>query len=640
MFAHWLQVVSLALFAVLLVHGGVRADVGDPQIRTEHPWYPGELACSTFERLFATQAEVYRRVTGRPVRTEEDKVLASWLWRNTHYWHGEEGGQDLWGKGLGQGPDSKQREYWTGLFAHGFALCGTTHAQWVGEMEELLGHSRGRSVGTAGHNSFEVFLTGGEYGNGRWVLLDHDLSTVIFTPDGKRLMGLAEIAPNWKQLTDRTFRPERQRGWLPCGLYAGDASSFSAYAVAEYLSGYAGPPPMVHLRRGETLRRYLQPGLDDGKTFVFWGRNYRTAGIPGPERSRTWVNQPEKMYQSKTGTPHIDGQARYANAVYTYRPDFRGDYREAVVSEDDQQVTLEFTTPYIIAATPANDQPWGIYDPGARNGLVLRGQPLGKVAISVDRGATWTHATMTDKALDLTDAVKGHRQYWLRIHKPAKQLVDSGLVITTVCQCNVAVLPRLTEGGCRVFFEAGQQAQVNAGPNLPQVATHVVAGKIDSPSVTLELGTPRGEPIRHIYAAAHIRSSSPPDPKILYQIEFSTDGGRTWQPLVKDWNILRQGDEPKDFWSQSFCWGNIRLTGSTQSVQVRFKNNGGKAYLRPEVHLVYQTPPPDRTRVTFAWSDDHGQHTHSHTTQGVKDEWVVPTGKNVQTRWVEFEVVK
>ncbi|MCS7269725.1 MAG: hypothetical protein NZ703_01460 [Gemmataceae bacterium] len=123
----------------------VHADVGDPQIRTDHPWYPGELSCSTFERLFATQAELYERVTGRPVVTEEDKVLASWLWRNTHYWHGEEGGHDLWGQGLAKGPDNKLRESWTGLFAHGFALCGTTHAQWVAEMEQLLGHCRGRS---------------------------------------------------------------------------------------------------------------------------------------------------------------------------------------------------------------------------------------------------------------------------------------------------------------------------------------------------------------------------------------------------------------------------------------------------------------------------------------------------------------
>lgn len=626
--------------ACLLLAVTVRADVGDPQIRTDHEWYPGELSCSTFERLFATQAELYARVTGRRANNEEDLVLASWLWRNTHYWHGEEGGQDLWGQGWAKGADNKQREYWTGLFAHGFALCGSTHAQWVAEMEALLGHGRGRSVGAHGHNSFEVFLTGGQYGSGRWVLLDHDLSTVIFTPDGSRLMGLAEIAPNWKQLTDRAYKPKRQRGWLPCGLYAGDASSFSKFAVAEYLSGYAGPPPMVHLRRGEALRRYLQPGLDDGKTFVFWGRNYHTAGIPGPERSRTWVNQPEKMYGSQTGTPHVDGQARFANAVYTYQPDFSGDYREALVSEDGSQVTLEFNTPYIVAATPANDQPWGIYDPGARNGLVLRGKPVGKVSVTVDRGRSWTEATMTTDTLDLTDAVKGHRQYWLRLHKPARQLIGSELVITTVCQCNVAIVPRLKDDGTLVTYRAGRQAQVSAGPNLPQVLPHVVAGTIPSPLVTLELATPRGEPIRQVYAAAHTLSGSPPDASIAYHIEFSLDGGNTWQPLLEDWHINRQGDEPPDFWSQSFCWGHVDLHANASSVQIRFRNHGGKAYLRPEAHLVYEVGPPDPIRVSFAWTDDAGQHTHSHIVNGTSDAWIVPSGRNTRTLWVEFAPLK
>ena len=89
----------LTTFVALVVARPLGAEVGDPQIRTDHPWYPGELGCSTFARLFATQAELYQRVTGRPVTSEEDKVLASWLWRNTPFWHGEEGGHDFWGRG-------------------------------------------------------------------------------------------------------------------------------------------------------------------------------------------------------------------------------------------------------------------------------------------------------------------------------------------------------------------------------------------------------------------------------------------------------------------------------------------------------------------------------------------------------------
>ena len=72
----------------------LNASCGDPQIKTNHPWLPGELSCSTFERLFKTQEELYKRVTGRKVKTDEDKVLASWYWRNLHYTHFRDGRSD------------------------------------------------------------------------------------------------------------------------------------------------------------------------------------------------------------------------------------------------------------------------------------------------------------------------------------------------------------------------------------------------------------------------------------------------------------------------------------------------------------------------------------------------------------------
>src|ERR1051326_4014076 len=325
----------LVLLVTCALSGALRADVGDPQVRTDHAWYPGELACSTFEALFATQAEVYQRVVGTKPETDEQKALAAWLWRNAHFCHAEDGAEDLWGKGFGKG-DTRQREYWTGMFAQGFGLCGVCSSDLTAEMEALFGHSRGRCVGVDGHNSFEVFLKSGPYGDGRWVLLDHDISTVIFNKDGSELLSIKEISKDWKRLTDRKFQPGKQHGWLVCGLHPDDGGVYQEYAVAEYLAGYAGVPPVVHLRRGETLRRYLQPGLEDGKTFAFWGHNYNTGGIPGLERALTWVNQPEKMYGSKDGTPYKQGQARYGNAVYTYRPNFEnGDYHEAMIAEDD-----------------------------------------------------------------------------------------------------------------------------------------------------------------------------------------------------------------------------------------------------------------------------------------------------------------
>lgn len=616
------------------------AGVGDPQLRTDHPWYPGELAISSFDRLFATQARAFERVTGRKPVTDEDKALASWLWRNTHYAHGEQGPEPLWGDAPERGKDPRSREYWTGLFAHGFGLCGTTHSQWTAEFEALLGHGRSRGVGVKGHNAFEVFLTGGPYGEGRWALLDHDLSTVVFGPDGKRLLGIGEIQKDLDRLIDPRFRPERQRGWPLSGLHPDDARAYAEYSVAEYFPGYAGPPPMVHLRRGETFRRYLGPGLEDGKTFVFWGRNYGTAGVPGPERSRTWVNQPDALYGSRTGSGNRPGQARYGNAVFTYQPNFtNGDYREAVVDESRDHVTFAFASPYVIAATPPNDGPWGIESEGGRNGLVLHGQAPCPVSISTDHGGSWKDCgTLTD-SLDLTDHVKGRRQYWLRLHAGATALRGSGLTIRTVCQANPATMPRLKDGGTAVAFHASGLAVVSAGPEIDVARRHVIAGAFGTPRVTLEIATPHGEPITAIHAAAHVNSGNPPDPKVRYQIEFSTDQGRTWRPIVEDWSITRRGGEPGDFWSQSLCWGAIELPEpGARSVQVRFRNDGGKSYARAEAHLVYRAPTRDATQAAFAWTDETGDHesTHRFEMSTPPGAWMVPTGQGVKTRWVEL----
>ncbi|QDT14274.1 hypothetical protein [Alienimonas californiensis] len=648
--------VSLAALLGLLTPNAADAGVGDPQVRTDHPWYPGELSCSTFERLEATQADLYRRVVGDVPSADEQKALAAWLWRNTHYWHGEEGVEDLWGEGFRQGGDSATRDYWTGLFAHGFGLCGTTHAQWSAELHALLGHNRGRTVGTAGHNSFEVFLKGGPYGDGRWALLDHDLSTVIFDREQDRLMSIADVQRDDRRLAKRSAA-EAQRGWLVCGLHPDDGAVYADYRSAEYFPGYSGAPPMTHLRRGESLRRYLQPGLDDGKTFVFWGRNYQTAGIPGPERSRTWVNQPETMYGSEDGAEYRPGQARFANAVYVYEPDFRsGDYQEGVIAEDARQITFEFQTPYIIAATPPNDAAWGIYDAGCRNGLAVQGEAECETAISTDRGANWTACGRLTGRLDLTDQAKGFRQYWLRFSLPdapadsnappgavAATLADAGLKIITVCQANGSTIPRLRDGRTEIEFLASGRAVTSIGPTRPQADAHRIARDFGTPTVTLAAEAPRGRPAVAIHAAAHVASSNPPSPDVTYEIEYSADAGASWRPVVEDWRITRRGDEPGDFWSQSFCWGDVPLEEPTSGpLQVRFRNTGGKKYLRAEMHLVYEPPSRDATEVTFAWEDDGGEQTASHRFTGATGEsqtWTLAAGRNVRTRWVEYRPV-
>ncbi|MFT5468888.1 MAG: hypothetical protein ACI8UO_004001 [Verrucomicrobiales bacterium] len=622
------------LLSILLLPAFAFGGVGDPQIKTDHPWYPGELAISTFDRLFETQAAAYERVTGKRPESDEDKALAAWFWRNTHYWHGTGGGRDLWGEGLNQGKDKRLREYWNGMFGYGFGLCGTTHSQWTVEIDTLLGRGRGRGVGVAGHNAFEVFLRGGSYGeDGRWALLDHDLSTVIFDETGSRLISIGEMQANVDRWIDRRFKPDRQRGWLVCGLHPNDGNSYKKYAVSEPLAGYAGPPPMVHLRRGERMRRYFEPGLEDGKTFVFWGRNGNAGDIPGPERSRTWVNQPEAMNGSKTGTAHVTGQARYANVEYVFRP-VDG---EGIVDVGENFTVFDFQTPYVIAATPVDLRAeWGIYLPGCRNGLVVRADADFSVSISVNAGRAWSEAGNLTGDLDLTDLVKGRSQYWIRLGASPQQLLESNLEIRTVCQANVAVLPRLKDGGTKVSYAASNRSILSIGPELELAKSHIFKGAFGEKEVTLRARS--NNPVTRIYAAAHIASGNPPDSEIRYQIEYSVNDGEIWLPLVKDWRIPRLGDDPGDFWSQSFCYGEAEVDNpADRQLLVRFRNDGGKRYLRAEIHLAQQLPTADPLKITYDWSDDAGEHQASSVFESA-GEWKLETGADVRTRWVEMSL--
>jgi hypothetical protein len=169
-----------------------------------------------------------------------------------------------------------------------------------------------------------------------------------------------------------------------------------------------------------------------------------------------------------------------------------------------------------------------------------------------------------------------------------------------------------------------------------------VEGAFGSPRVTLEIASPRREPLSSVHASAHVASGCPPSPDVKFQIEASTDGGGTWNPVVRDWSITRRGDEPKDFWSQSLCYGSAEVAGTSTSVRVRFSNSGNRPYMRGEVHGVYRAAGRDATKVTFDWTDDAGPRRESHSFPASDKEasWDLKTGKNVQTRWVEFEPVR
>jgi hypothetical protein len=172
----------------------------------------------------------------------------------------------------------------------------------------------------------------------------------------------------------------------------------------------------------------------------------------------------------------------------------------------------------------------------------------------------------------------------------------------------------------------------------------VIKGRFDSPTVTLELTAPRGAEPLHVYAAAWQGSGNPPSADVKYAIDFSTDAGKTWTPIVKDWSIAHRPPEPADFWSQSFTWGDAAISAKSEKapVRVRFTNTGGKPFHKAEAYLTYRVPQTLPTRVTFSWKDPSGQsqtasHSYAPRQSPAEDAtWHFDAGDKPQTEWVEI----
>ncbi len=186
--------------------------------------------------------------------------------------------------------------------------------------------------------------------------------------------------------------------------------------------------------------------------------------------------------------------------MYTYRPNFStNDYREGVIDESDNHVTFEFNTPYLIGATPPNSKPYGVYDSGCKNGLVLHGKAICSVAVSLDDGRTWRDCGSMQEGLDLTDLVKGSQQYFIRFGAGARALAGSDLTMTTVCLASTSVLPHLKDGGDLVHFEASGRRVLSAGPSVARAKNYIVNGAFNTPRVTLELKSPHNEQVVAVY---------------------------------------------------------------------------------------------------------------------------------------------
>ena len=413
------------------------------------------------------------------------------------------------------------------------------------------------------------------------------------------MMNIEELthADRKAYLTNRAAKDNR--GWLP-ELYPGDgAGTYTSIGFYALLCGYAGAPPVVHLRPGETLRRFPRPGLGEGPRgpLVYWG--ICVDGMDGPNRHITYLNDPEHCF-SAAARPWSEGdparRARFGNAVFTYRPDFSsGAYRAGVAAEDEKSVTFEHCSPYLIAAKPANKK---CLQPGGTMGLVLHGTVGCQVCLSTDRMKTFSAPQDFRDGLDLTDLVKGRYQYWLKFLAPAASLARNDITITTRCMASGYVMPQLKPNGTQVTFNASGLAATTLGPQAKAIRQNLVDGGLDKPSFTVRLRTPRGEKIQTVCWATRSPTGAPPNPELAFKAEYSTDG-RQWKLLRDDWRIVSPVPyQAPDTWSQSFFYGSKEIAPDAASeVRIRVSNNLGKRYQMGQFSLIYPVPNTARTKV-------------------------------------------
>lgn len=617
------------LSCFLLSTAPARAELGDVTLITDHPQYPGEGA-------FQTPEDCVRWATSGVEGDMQARALAAFNWLLTHQWHLHS--PQEWncpGRTPGARDDDSEMMVMDAnraRFSYGYGLCGTVHA-WNEVYWRALGLAARRRA-FPGHTNSEVLL------EGRWVMLDTDMAGVVFLPDG-RLAGYDEIARDLSLLT----RPQApwprypfawpsdfetmQRGWAEI------ARGGNWYRM--YHGGYAAQPGVVHLRSGETFTRYFGPDA-----------------FGGPEQRRFWHQQPGGPNRLWTfangGTPFHDGaqsncrgRVSYGNAVFAYAPDLSSERsREGLASASpnlaitaqgfaskDRQpavAVFEHFSPYVLCGNPADDA-----DPmtgPATDGLVVTGQIVGTITVrvSADQGQSWSAPYELSGAaqLDVTDLVKGRYGWWLEVTLPPGSICQS-LRMTTTCQLCQAIYPRLKPNGCEVTFRTGGGAAVPVLPRLEQESQTVgqferrdlrssnlefvgrsaeqrLAYRVLGPKpASVVFRIPARTPLTGLSAAVRYSLRSPTPAGAEYALDFSSDGGKSWQPLG------RNSPPVDNEFSSGWVYGAASLpTPAEDELLVRATLYGGGAatgLLAAELYGLRTTRADSRATVTYRWRE-------------------------------------
>jgi hypothetical protein len=653
---------------LLLVPASIRAGVGDPTLETDHPQYSGEGAFQTVEQCV-------RHATANKA-TPQDKAISVYLWMLSHQFHLMSPQEwNVPGAVPNTAKDNNQDmivyDANRARFSYGYGLCGTVHA-WNEPYWKALGlNARRRSF--PGHTNSEIEYAGG------WHTFDTDMAGLVFRKDGV-VAGYEDVMKDTSLLdVDRSPLPRYPFAWP--SDFNGMKGGWKQVAKGGnwfkmYNGGYAAQPSIVQLRAGETFTRYFDRDHFGGPAQRRFWHNQKG----GPFRDWTFVNMGEPTHQGAKS--NCRGNASYCNGEFVYRPNLgNAFYQEGIAAQTPNvtggdasprlrakdsgaaTVTFQHFSPYVIAGCPADGA--NPMTAPATGGLVVTGQVVGPVslAVSADQGQTWKAAgEVTGKfEKDLTDSVKGRYGWQVRFVWKGTGGQDA-VTFNTVTQVSQAIYPRLKSDGTSVTYRAASRGVVPLLPNFAE--PEAVAGRYEEKSLRSSNVTYAGrsaksrfayavqgnkpgvvvfrvdapENLLQVAGSARYNVRVPPPEGCDFRLDVSTDGGKSWKPLGK-------ADVPKD---NDFSSGWVYGTGDvsvakskTALVRANVYQGGYQVGLiTAELYGVYQTPPPQAVKLTYAWKESGTVKTHVENVPAgaAERKFTVPTGKTITDEYVRMEV--
>ncbi len=666
--------------------------VGDPEIKTDHTYYQGELAYSTITRLIASALAT----PGRPTtgETNKDQVLKLWFWRLEHYYH-TMSPQEYNLPGVAPYPPNDNPlmtdyDCLSQQFSFGHGVCGTNHAMLRPIFEQAGFHARRRGI--VGDTTHEVFC------NGRWVMVNTDSASIISMTNttSSEFAGVDDIIGNVNLLLPNPLgipqypfgsqtsgsQGTHSQDWY--GYYNGGFNLSTTAATHMYGEGYQARPVAYVLKKGETFTRFAdRDGLpaylgEAAGTYRWWG----FVGAGGPFRDWSYVGQAQAPALQPPPTSRALANSRFGNGIFEWTPTISaGDLADGVLAKDANitysgssphlatssgsgTITLSFFSPYCIAGKPSDGT-----DPatsGSTGGAWIVPTAIGSVPceISVNNGASWTTAgTLTGSStLDFTDLVKGHHAYLMRLTVSNTTGLDA-FTLKTCVEVATAVFPQLKASGSTVTYNAGSTGVVEQNPDYSSLAAANAFKVADSGNVTFnpltssnswayqtsagpgpisltyKVTAPPGTTLKKVDAAADCQLHVPPPAGSYTKFEVSTDNGATYTQFAI--NSPDSDDELSHSWA--YGSGDVSAANVNQAlVRITTYNGGytcGFRYAR--LYGEYNAGTPGAMTITHKWDDSGGtgksfvQNVSAGTTS---TSYTVPTLTSPVSKSVAFAV--